>query len=445
MAAALSLAVELHGMGAGAFAGAAAVAAHATARLDYLVTSRPTAVNLAEAAGRLRAVAAAAAEPAAECDAAAALERIIAAAEALLPEDVATNRAIGANGAAALAAAAGGRAKLRVLTHCNTGSLATAGFGTALGVIRALAEQGRLEHVYCCETRPYNQGARLTAYELVHDGLPATLVCDSAAAALMAQGGVDAVVVGADRVAANGDTANKIGTYCHAVAAKHHGVPFFVAAPRTTLDPATPAGSAIVIEQRPAEEVTHHAGQRVAAPGIGVWNPSFDVTPADLIEGIITEAGVLVKPEGAAAFPVPQHVGVAPPPGTHPDAPAGFYALDETKVLDYVAGRPELAEQMGGAGSRANWRAREVGDGNINFVYIVEGGEGGKSLVVKQGLPYVRIVGEGMPLTQERARYEVAALREAHRLCPAHAPAVYLHDETMCTIGMRYLEPPHVR
>ncbi len=172
-----------------------------------------------------------------------------------------------------------------MLTHCNTGSLATAGYGTALGVVRALSESGHLGAVFATETRPYNQGARLTAYELVTDNLrPATLICDSAAAALMASGGVDAVVVGADRVAANGDTANKIGTYALAVSARHHGVPFYVAAPRTTLDARTPNGAAIHIEQRPAEEMTHaRDGTRVTPHGIDVWNPCFDVTPAALI------------------------------------------------------------------------------------------------------------------------------------------------------------------
>ncbi len=196
-----------------------------------------------------------------------------------------------------------------MLTHCNTGSLATAGYGTALGVLRALATDGRLGSVYATETRPYNQGARLTAYELVHDGLqPATLIADSAAAALMAAGKVDAVVVGADRVAANGDTANKIGTYSLAIAAKYHSasrmppcialrvprqlrcaaavradIPFFVAAPCTTLDPATRDGGSIRIEERSPEELTHARGERVAALGIGVWNPAFDVTPAALI------------------------------------------------------------------------------------------------------------------------------------------------------------------
>lgn len=191
-------------------------------------------------------------------------------------------------------------------------SLATSGYGTALGVIRSLASKGNLRHAYCTETRPYNQGSRLTAFELVHDQIPATLVTDSMAAALLADAavGVNAIVVGADRVAANGDTANKIGTYGLAVLAKHHGVKFLVAAPLTTIDLATKSGNDIVIEQRPASEVTSIKGPqensgtvdstalstiRIAAPGIGVWNPAFDITPSALIDGIITEFGVLEK------------------------------------------------------------------------------------------------------------------------------------------------------
>jgi len=168
-------------------------------------------------------------------------------------------------------------------------------------VIRALAEQGKLEHAYCTETRPYNQGARLTAFELAHDKLPATLICDSAAAALMSQRQVDAVVVGADRVVANGDTANKIGTYSLAIAAAYHGIPFFIAAPTTTLDAELATGADIEIEQRPAEEITHFKGQRVVTEGIQVWNPCFDATPGHLIEAIITEKGLVPKTPAAAA------------------------------------------------------------------------------------------------------------------------------------------------
>lgn len=193
-------------------------------------------------------------------------------------------------------------------------SLATAGYGTALGVIRSLHANGSLKRAFCTETRPYNQGSRLTAFELVHDKIPATLVTDSMASALLREKGAEeriaAIVVGADRVAANGDTANKIGTYQLAIAAKHHGVKFLVAAPRTTIDLSTESGSRIVIEERPGHEVTLAKGPRfdgvdldlsraevvsTAANGINVWNPAFDVTPAELIDGIITEVGVVEK------------------------------------------------------------------------------------------------------------------------------------------------------
>lgn len=194
----------------------------------------------------------------------------------------------------------------------RSSSLATSGYGTALGVIRSLASKAVLRTAYCTETRPYNQGSRLTAFELVHDNIPATLITDSMAAALLADSsvGVTAIVVGADRVAANGDTANKIGTYGLAVLAKHHGVKFLVAAPLTTIDLATQSGKDIVIEQRPASEVTSIRGPRegadavggvaldtirIAAPGINVWNPAFDITPSTLIDGIITEVGVVEK------------------------------------------------------------------------------------------------------------------------------------------------------
>eukprot|EP00300_Choanocystis_sp_HF-7_P013371 c18271_g1_i4.p1 GENE.c18271_g1_i4~~c18271_g1_i4.p1 ORF type:complete len:245 (+),score=61.24 c18271_g1_i4:481-1215(+) len=229
---------------------------------------------------------------------------VVLAAEGMYDKDVADNIAIGQAGGEAILQTTAPNAKVKILTHCNAGALATAQYGTALGVIRYLQGVGRLESAFCTETRPYNQGARLTAFEFVHDKIPATLVCDSMVAALMGQQRVDAVVVGADRVAANGDTANKIGTFQIAIAAKYHGVPFYVAAPLTTMDLTIDSGDQIVIEQRAAEEMTHINGQRIAAPGIEVWNPSFDVTPAALIDGLITEVGVIRKAEGSNTFDV---------------------------------------------------------------------------------------------------------------------------------------------
>jgi len=449
IAAALALAVDLEASKAG-LSTSAEVCAFVAGKLDHLFTSRPTAVNLGEAVQRLKASASALA--AAGASGADAAERIIAECEAMLADDVAANRAIGAFGADALCAAVGKGpgAPLRVLTHCNTGSLATAGYGTALGVVRALRESDRLEHIYCNETRPYNQGARLTAYEIAFEKMPGTLICDSAAASLMRQKKVDAVVVGADRVADNGDTANKIGTYNLAVSCAYHGVPFFVAAPVSTLDPSTKKGGDIVIEDRPAEEITHVRGARVAADGIGVWNPSFDVTPGCLIAGIITEKGVVPKTSNGT-FEVGKFVAAATdaaaPAAVAPAAAApaaGFYAMDVDSVLEYCASKPSIAAALGGKDNHERWSAKEVGDGNINFVYIVSCAATQNAVVVKQGLPFVRVVGESWPLTQERVRYEAEALQTAHGFCPAHVPEVFLYDASMSVIAMRFLEPPHI-
>ena len=449
IAAALALAVEL-AAAKGRLATPADVAAFVAEKMDYLNTSRPTAVNLGEAVERLKSLARGLS---ADMSGDAAAEAIIAECEGMLASDVAANRAIGAFGADALCAAVAAAnpkkpagTPIRVLTHCNTGSLATAGYGTALGVVRSLRECNRLEHIYCNETRPYNQGARLTAYEIAFEKMPGTLICDSAAASLMSQGKVDAVVVGADRVADNGDTANKIGTYNLAVSCKYHGVPFFVAAPISTLDPSTSTGRDIVIEDRPSTEITHSLGVRVAAEGIDVWNPSFDVTPGELIAGIVTEKGVVSKTAGGV-FAIGDFVkgvtGAEVGSSKAPAGPPGFVALDTKTVLDYCAAKPEVAAALGGADGKSKWSAKEVGDGNINFVYIVSNGAGG-AIIVKQGLPYVRCVGEDWPLTQERVRYEAEALQTAHGYCPAHVPVVHLYDAPMSVIVMRYLEPPDI-
>ncbi len=203
---------------------------------------------------------------------------------------IAEDRALGEHGAALLADGAS------VLTHCNTGALATGGIGTALGVIRVAHEQGRLAHCFATETRPLLQGARLTAWELKRAGIPSSLLADTAAAALIASGRVSAVITGADRIAMNGDTANKVGTYGLATVAARHGVPFYIAAPLTTIDPACQEGTAIPIEFRPDHEVGGFGGQRWSPDGLGAFNPAFDVTPAELITGIITEAGVARPP-----------------------------------------------------------------------------------------------------------------------------------------------------
>ncbi|CAH1979907.1 unnamed protein product [Acanthoscelides obtectus] len=264
-------------------------------KLNYLVSSRPTAVNMKIAAEDLIDLANQLSK-----DSNVTLEnmktKFLQTVEDMLTKDIADNQAIGEIGAKEILSGVSGDSLCRIMTHCNTGSLATAGYGTALGVIRSLHAMKRLEHVYCTETRPYNQGARLTAYEMVHDKIPCTLILDSMVAAVMKHRNITAVVVGADRVAANGDTANKIGTYQMAVLAKYHGVPFFVAAPLTSVDLKVPSGDHIVIEERPDREMTHIGEHRIAAKGVTCWNPAFDVTPASLIAGIITDKGFF-RPE----------------------------------------------------------------------------------------------------------------------------------------------------
>lgn len=254
-----------------------------------LAATRPTAVNLFWAIERMRQLfQTLAARPGITIDAI--RKALIAEANAMYDEDIAACKAMGAHGAALMPASG------TVLTHCNAGALATCGYGTALGVIRAAVERGHKLHVFADETRPFLQGARLTAWELMHDSIPTTVLCDNMAASLMRQGKIQAVVVGADRIAANGDVANKIGTYGVAVLAKEHGIPFYVAAPWSTIDTATPTGDAIPIEQRPAVEVTHHAGKQLTPTGVGIENPAFDVTPARYVTAIITERGVLQAP-----------------------------------------------------------------------------------------------------------------------------------------------------
>ena len=208
----------------------------------------------------------------------------------MLLEDIAANEAMGRHGATLMPSSGG------VLTHCNAGALATCGYGTALGVIRSAIDSGKKLHVFADETRPFLQGSRLTAWELMKDGIQTTLIADNMAGAMMRQGKIKAVIVGADRIAANGDVANKIGTYSVAVLAKEHGIPFYVAAPWSTVDMNMPNGDGIPIEQRSPREVTHHAGKQVAPDGVLVENPAFDVTPSKYIAAIITERGIAKPP-----------------------------------------------------------------------------------------------------------------------------------------------------
>jgi methylthioribose-1-phosphate isomerase len=250
--------------------------AHLDEAIARLRAARPTAVNLMWALDRMAGVRADALEHEAQ---------------AIQDEDLAANRRMGDLGAALLGQDAG------VLTHCNTGSLATAGYGTALGVIRSGYTSGKIARVFAGETRPWLQGARLTMWELLRDGIPAHLVADSAAAHLMKSGDVQWVVVGADRIAANGDTANKIGTYQLAIAARHHDVKFMVVAPSSTIDMSTPNGAAIEIEMRSPEEMLSFGGNPTVVAGAQAWNPVFDVTPADLIDVIVTERGIVENPD----------------------------------------------------------------------------------------------------------------------------------------------------
>jgi len=267
-------------------ADAAGLRSGVEAACQELAATRPTAVNLFWAIERMR-------RRFAELESAgpsAVREGLLEEALRIHAEDVAACRRMGELGAALLPERA------RVLTHCNAGALATAGYGTALGVIRSAARSGRIEAVFADETRPYLQGARLTAWELMKEGIPTTLITDNMAGHLMASGQVNAVVVGADRIARNGDVANKIGTYSVAVLARENDIPFYVAAPVSTIDLATASGEQIPIEERAPEEVTHHGGRRLAPLGVGVRNPAFDVTPSRYVTAIVCERGVARPP-----------------------------------------------------------------------------------------------------------------------------------------------------
>jgi methylthioribose-1-phosphate isomerase len=256
---------------------------------EALAATRPTAVNLFWAIQRMNER-----FEALKAQKTISLEKIraglIAEALTMYDEDIAACRAMGDFGAELMPEDGG------VLTHCNAGALATCGYGTALGVIRSAIAQGHKLHVYADETRPFLQGARLTAWELMHDGIPTTVLCDNMAASRMRARKIKAVIVGADRIAANGDVANKIGTYGVAVLAKEHEIPFYVAAPWSTIDLETATGDAIPIEERAAVEVTHHGGKQLTPHGVGIENPAFDVTPAKYVTAIITERGVLRAP-----------------------------------------------------------------------------------------------------------------------------------------------------
>jgi methylthioribose-1-phosphate isomerase len=253
---------------------------------EVIGKTRPTAVNLFWAIRRMQEkLERARIQPIGQIK-----QTLIEEAKRIHAEDIAANQAMGRHGATLMPSSGG------VLTHCNAGALATAGYGTALGVIRAAVEQGKKIHVYADETRPFLQGSRLTAWELMKDGIPTTVISDNMAGAMMKQGKIGAIVVGADRIAANGDVANKIGTYTVAVLAKENGIPFYVAAPFSTIDLETPDGSKIPIEQRNPREVSHIAGKQMVPDGVEIENPAFDVTPAKYVGAIITERGIAKAP-----------------------------------------------------------------------------------------------------------------------------------------------------
>src|SRR2546429_3152183 len=267
---------------------------------DMMGKPRPTAVNLFWAIARMREkFELLSGKPISQIK-----QSLIEEAQRMHAEDIAANQAMGRHGAALMPASGG------VLTHCNAGALATCGYGSALGVIRAAVESGKKIHVFADETRPLLQGSRLTAWELTKDGIPTTVISDNMAGSLMKQGKIGAIVVGADRIAANGDVANKIGTYMLAVLAKEHGIPFYVAAPFSTVDLDTPDGSSIPIEQRNPREVTHMAGKQMVPDGIGVENPAFDVTPAKYVSAIVTEKGIARAPYGESLRKLSEDVAV---------------------------------------------------------------------------------------------------------------------------------------
>ncbi len=397
-------------------AGALALASCARARgLDRaliaqdaaaLREARPTAVNLAAMIDRMLAE-----NPGLTPDGLAASARAIA------EEDIRLCEAIAEHGAALIADGDG------VMTICNTGALATAGCGTALGVIARAHALGRRIHVYACETRPLLQGARLTAWELARLGIPHTLICDGAAAAVMASGRVQKVFVGADRIARNGDSANKIGTYALAVAAAHHRIPCYVVAPSTTVDRGCPDGLAIPIEERGAEEVRGARGSfgavRWAPERVPTANPAFDVTPRCLLAGIVLESGLM-----------PAEAAVAQR-GSSPSANA--HTRDSAAAL--LATIPRAREILGG--EPGAWTCREFGDGNLNLLFRVDGSRG--SLILKQAVPYLRCVGEAWPLAVERVRFESEAMRVFGALAPAHVPEHIHFDQASNSLAMEFL------
>uniref|UniRef100_A0A7S2PNI4 Methylthioribose-1-phosphate isomerase n=2 Tax=Leptocylindrus danicus TaxID=163516 RepID=A0A7S2PNI4_9STRA len=413
-------------------------------KCEYLRTSRPTAVNLFNAMDELLGTVA-------SCDQSSAdnvVKTVVSHAEMMLARDVADNEAIGAYGAdALLGSGVNEKTSIRLMTICNTGSLATAGFGTALGVARELQKRGKLKSIAALETRPYNQGSRLTAFEILEEEMPGgVLICDSSAGYMMKTKGADACVVGADRVCADGSTANKIGTYQLAIAAAYHNVPFYVASPFTTLDTSLKSGADIEIEERPAEELINTSR---APKGMPCWNPAFDVTSPDLITGIITEKGVIERgPDGTfdvIGF-VKKHSGeevtYEEPSGLV--VPSGYTEQTCASLPSYIEENSPYVMAEIGATSASDLSAVEMGDGNLNLVFIVTNTKNKKKIIVKQSLPYVRCVGESWPLTLERSHFEFKALSVHYAACPSFTPKVYYFSRANGLMIMEYIPPPNI-
>ncbi|KRX11150.1 Protein kinase-like domain [Pseudocohnilembus persalinus] len=307
--------------------------------------------------------------------------------------------------------------KINVLTICNTGKLAVPGVGTALGLIREIHKRGKLNMVYVPETRPYLQGFRLTASEVLADEMPGTLITDSMAGFLMKQGKIDLVVIGADRVASNGDTANKIGSYSFSVLAKNHGIPFYTVLPESTIDRQCPNGSYIEIEQRPGNEMIYLNNQQIAPLGLNTYNPAFDVTPSSNITRVITEKGEFQFDREIQDWEQVNHESLS---------------RHLKNTVKYFEENEELEIQ-------------EVGDGNLNLVFIVKSKKNSqKQVICKQALPYIRCVGPEWPFPLNRAYFESQALSYQFQQSPEHTPKMIHHDKKLQIITMEFLEPPYI-
>ena len=437
-------------------------------KLDYLATSRPTAVNLFHALAEIKDILQQQVDVTSST-VTTLRQRMVQAvkeyAEFALKRDVDDCKAIGKHGADELLThvVTDRDRPLRLMTICNTGSLAAAGYGTALGVVRAVHERHRLQQIVALETRPYNQGSRLTAFEMVEDHLPgATLICDSMAAAFFSKHRTDAVIVGADRVCANGDTANKIGTYNLSLVAAAHQVPVYVAAPFTTLDLSLASGKDIVIEERPPSELLETSrAPKVEAERLGVWNPAFDVTPHKYLSGIITEKGVIrPEPDGTMNVKAFVEAHTQSTEGTDStkvtpvynrqysrklSAPIEYTEQSVTTLPSYLVRKAPDACNVLGTNEADDLECVEVGDGNLNLVFIVTNKKDrSKQVIVKQALPYVRCVGESWPLTLERSFFEYKALTAQKSACPEFVPSIYYFSKSHGLLVMEYLAPPNI-